>query len=102
MTEVRHRKIEVLLDAPLIPRLADFAEAAGISGYTILPTLAGVGRQGAWSEDLVAGADTKVLFWTVTTEEKAMQFQLAVEPFLTSYKMVWVETHATVLRPQKF
>lgn len=102
MTDTGYRKIEILLDAPLVPRLVEIARQAGITGYTILPTLGGAGQSGPWSEDLVAGADTKVLFWTVLSGDKAVALRKAIEPLLTAYGMVWVSTSADVLRQDRF
>jgi hypothetical protein len=102
MTETGYRKIEILLDAPLVPWIADVAQRAGVTGYTILPTMGGAGQGGRWSEDLVVGADTKVLFWTVVTDEKAAALRTAIEPLLTTYGMIWVATPADVLRPGRF
>jgi len=102
MTDSGHRKIEILLDAPLVPRLVEIARQAGITGYTIFPTLGGAGQGGLWSEDLVAGADSKVLFWTVVSPDKAAALQDAIAPLLTAYGMVWVATAADVLRPGRF
>ena len=102
MTDSGYRKIEILLDAPLVPRVVEIAQRAGITGYTILPTLGGAGQRGPWTEDLVAGADTKVLFWTVVSPDKASALQDAIAPLLTAYGMVWVATAADVLRPGRF
>ncbi|MFN3546860.1 MAG: P-II family nitrogen regulator [Mesorhizobium sp.] len=102
MTDTGYSKIEILLDAPLVPRVTEIARQAGIAGYTILPTLGGAGQGGEWSEDLVAGADTKVLFWTVVSRDKAAALRDAVAPLLTAYGMVWVATSADVLRQDRF
>lgn len=57
----RKRRIEIILEAPAMNRLAAALEAAGVSGYTVLPVLAGKGTTGAWTRDgLVGGAGAMV------------------------------------------
>ena len=49
MTDTIHRRrIEVLADEPLVPAIVRLAAEAGITHYTLLPTLGGAGdRDGA-------------------------------------------------------
>ena len=54
---VQRRKIEILVDAPLVRRIAAAAEVAGVTGYTLLPTLGGAGQGGRWLDDQVTGAE---------------------------------------------
>jgi hypothetical protein len=44
---VQRQKIEILVDGPLVRRIVAAAEAAGVTGYTLLPTLGGAGHGGA-------------------------------------------------------
>lgn len=45
------KRIEIVIEAPLMRRLAERFEAAGVAGYTVLPVLAGSGRGGPWSAE---------------------------------------------------
>lgn len=49
------KRIEIIMEAPAIHRLTDRLNEAGVTGYTIVPALAGRGRQGGWSGDGLAG-----------------------------------------------
>jgi PII-like signaling protein len=49
------KRIEIILEAPALHRLTDRLDRAGVTGYTILPALAGRGRGGAWSGEGLAG-----------------------------------------------
>lgn len=45
------KRIEIVIEAPLMRRLAERFEAAEVAGYTVLPVLAGSGRGGPWSAE---------------------------------------------------
>jgi PII-like signaling protein len=44
------KRIEIILEAPSLRRLTDLLERLAVSGYTVLPVIAGNGRTGPWSE----------------------------------------------------
>ena len=99
---VQRRKIEILVDAPLVRRVVAVAEAAGITGYTLLPTLGGAGHGGRWSDDQVAGADAKLMFVTITNEAKASALTDALAPLLQSHGFLLVSGIVDVVRAEKF
>lgn len=69
MTMQMHAKkrLEIILEAPALNRLAIALEAAGVSGYTVLPVLAGKGKTGAWTRDgLIGGAGAMVCVVCIT------------------------------------
>ena len=45
------KRIEVIVEAPALHRLIDKLQRAGVTGYTVLPALAGRGRGGEWSRE---------------------------------------------------
>ena len=103
MTEtIQRKRVEILVDQPLVPRILQSAEASGIRGHTLLPTLSGAGASGAWSDDQLTGAMSKVLFVTVTTAEKAEALIERVAPLLDSYGLVLIASDVAVVRGGKF
>lgn len=63
----RKKRIEIILEAPAMNRLSTALEAAGVTGYTVLPVLAGKGKTGAWTRDgLVGGAGAMVCVICIT------------------------------------
>lgn len=63
----RKKRIEIILEAPALNRLSAALEAAGVTGYTVLPVLAGKGKTGAWTRDgLVGGAGAMVCVICIT------------------------------------
>ncbi len=49
------KRIEIIVEAPALHRLTDRLDKAGVTGYTIIPALAGRGRGGSWSGEGLAG-----------------------------------------------
>lgn len=78
------------------------AEAAGVTGYTLLPTLGGAGHGGCWSDDQVAGADAKVMFVTITNDAKAAALTDALAPLLESHGLLLISGTVDVVRAEKF
>ena len=99
---VSRRRIEVLVDAPLVRRVTAAAAAAGVTGYTLLPTLGGAGESGPWSDDQVSGAEAKVMFLTVTSEQKAAALIDALTPLLESHGLILMTGVVDVVRGSKF
>lgn len=95
-------RIEVLVDAPLAPRLATMAEEAGITGHTLIRTESGRGRHGEWSEDLISGATAKYIFLTIANKERADAFLEMLAPLLESHGLVVLRSTVDVIRPERF
>ena len=103
MIEMTKRvRIEVLVDAPLAPKLAKLAEDAGITGHTLIRTSSGRGSGGEWEEDLVTGATAKFIFLTVANAERAENFLEATAPLLESHGLVVLRSEVHVVRPERF
>lgn len=103
MTELAHRKrLEIIVDTPLVEWLADQADAAGITHFTIVPTLGGKGSHGRWAEDGVSGAGGKCLFLAVTSEARANALIDRIGPMLGDYRLVMDIADVTVLRGERF
>ena len=96
------QRIEVLVDAPLAPRLALLAEKAGITGHTLIRTESGRGFHGEWSEDLISGATAKYVFLTIANDENASRFLDALAPLLESHGLIVLRSAVEVIRPERF
>jgi PII-like signaling protein len=49
------KRIDIMVEAPLMQRVLNLLDEQGVSGYTVLPVLAGRGKDGAWHRDGVVG-----------------------------------------------
>lgn len=66
------KRIEIILEAPALHRLTDRLDKAGVTGYTILPVLAGRGSEGTWSAEGLAGdAGRLVMVISIVDASKA-------------------------------
>jgi PII-like signaling protein len=99
---VKRKKIEVMVDALLVRRIVQIAEGAGIRGHTLLPVVSGTGTHGSWSDDQLSGAESKVMFVTVTTSEKASALIDALAPLLDDYRLMLIASDVDVVRGGKF
>ena len=95
-------KIEILVDAPLVRRITEIAEEAGVTGYTLLRTIAGSGHGGRWSEDQITGTQTKVVFVTVTGPRRADALIEALKPVLDSHGLMLMKSVVEVVRGDRF
>lgn len=103
MTKTFTRKrVEILIDTPLAPRLIQAAADAGIAGYTLIPVQSGAGRGGAWRDDHVSGATTKTIFLTIASEDKATAFVDMLAPHLSEYGMLLTLSDVEVVRGHRF
>ncbi|MCU0953268.1 MAG: DUF190 domain-containing protein [Hyphomicrobium sp.] len=49
------KRIDIMVEAPLMQRVLNLLDQQGVSGYTVLSALAGRGQDGAWHRDGVVG-----------------------------------------------
>lgn len=99
---VERIKIEVLVDAPLVRRVTEAADRIGVTGYTLLRAIGGLGRGGRWSDDQLTGAQAKVLFMTVTGHEQAAALTEALRPLLDSHGLLLTRTAVEVVRGERY
>lgn len=103
MTETIHRRrIEVLADEPLIPAIVRLATQAGITHYTLLPTLGGAGAHGRWRDDQLSGATAKVMMLVITSADHARIFIDLLAPLLESHHLMLLSSDVEVVRGAKF
>lgn len=96
------KRVEILVDTPLAPRLIQAAADAGIAGYTLIPVQSGAGRGGAWRDDHVSGAATKTIFLTIAAQDKAAAFVDMLAPHLGDYGMLLTLSDVDVVRGDRF
>jgi PII-like signaling protein len=98
---VIRKRIEILADGPLVRRVTSAIDAAGITGWTVIPVTAGSGREGVWREERVTGAD-KALVLTVASREKAALLAESLTPILTSHGLLLTMWDVEVIRGERF
>lgn len=98
---VIRKRIEILVDSPLVRRVTAAIDAAGISGWSVLPVTSGSGRDGRWHEERVTGAD-KSLVLSIASPEKASALAEALVPILTSHGLLLTMWDVEVIRGERF
>jgi len=95
------KRVEILADAALAPRLVAASVKAGVNGHTILRVEAGAGRSGPWRDDAVSGSG-KIIFLAITSAEKGERLVELLAPYLESWGMVLTMGDVEVVRPERF
>lgn len=101
METTQRKRLEIMVDAPLVRMVTDAIDRAGIFGWSVLAVKAGKGHDGIWQEEPLTGAD-KDLVIAVTTAEKADRLVEELAPLLTSYRMLLVISDVQVVRGNLF
>jgi hypothetical protein len=100
---VDRKRIEILVDGPLVRKITQAADTAGITGYTLLPVSSGKGLGGTWHDDqITGGAFAKEYFFTVCNSEKAQNFLDLVKPLLDTHGLVLFMSDVKVIRSNRF
>lgn len=45
------KRIDLIIEMPLLRRVTDRLDKAGVTGYSVLPVIGGRGRSGEWSSE---------------------------------------------------
>ncbi|MGB7408872.1 MAG: transcriptional regulator [Pontixanthobacter sp.] len=102
MTEtVIRKRIEILADKPLVRKVTQAIDDAGITGWTTLPVQSGSGRDGAWQEERITGSD-KVLVLTIASLDKAADLAASLGPILSSHGLLLTMWDVEVIRGERF
>jgi len=97
------KRVEITIEAPMERRLTEALDAAGITGYTLLPVLGGSGRSGAWSrEGQVSRAGGMVMLVCIVREERLNLLLQAAFNMLERHIGVVCVTDCDVLRAERF
>ncbi len=94
------KRVDIVLEAPLLRRLADGLKTLGVSGYTVLPVVAGSGRSGPWnSAGQVSLAADRVAVMCVIEPERADALLEIAFKLIERRKGIVTVTDCQVARP---
>ena len=99
---VTRKRIEILVDTPMVPRLIKHIRDVDISGWSLIHIDAGGGRDGTWQQDDVTGAAAKTIMLMIASDEKANALTQALAPFLDSYRLLLSIGDVQVVRGERF
>ena len=99
---VTRKRIEILVDTPLVPRIVRHIKAAGISGWSVIHVDSGGGRDGEWQHDDVTGAAAKTIILAIASDAKATQLVDTLAPMLDSHGLLLTVGEVQVVRGDRF
>ncbi|QTD56206.1 P-II family nitrogen regulator [Parasphingorhabdus cellanae] len=99
---VQRKRIEILVDNPLIPKIISYVKQVDISGWSVIKIASGGGRDGRWQQDEVSGAAAKSLVLMIANEEKAGQLTDVLAPLLDSHSLLLTVANVEVVRGDRF
>jgi hypothetical protein len=99
---VSRKRIEILVDTPLVSRVVAQLKAVDISGWSVIHVDSGGGRAGEWQHDDVTGASAKTIVLAIASEAKTSGLIEAIAPLLDSYGMLLTIGDVQVVRGERF
>jgi PII-like signaling protein len=97
------KRLDIIVEAPLIHRLEALLEKADVSGWTVIPALAGKGRGGTWSrEGQATEAGAMVLVIVVTSEHRVPGLLDQVYKLLSRHIGIVTLSDVQVIRKDHF
>jgi nitrogen regulatory protein PII len=103
VTTYLKKRIDIIVEAPVLNRLLDKLDKVAVTGYTVLPALAGRGSEGSWrGENLVGDAGHMVVVMCVTSADKVDQVLEAAYSILSRQIGIVTVSDVQVIRSEHF
>jgi len=99
---VPRKRIELLVDTALVPRVVAILRAADISGWSLIHVDGGAGRNGEWQDDDITGASAKTIIIAIASAERASQLTDRIAPLLESHRLLLTIGDVAVVRGERF
>ncbi|MFO0687983.1 MAG: transcriptional regulator [Myxococcota bacterium] len=99
---VTRKRIEILVDTPLVPLVIRHVKAADISGWSVLHVDRGGGRDAEWQHDEVTGASAKAIVLVIAGEAKASALVESLAPILDSHRLFLAVGEVEVVRGDRY
>ena len=63
------KRLEIIVERPILRRVLDLLDELDVPGYTVLPALAGRGRRGKWRREGMVGEAGQMVAITCVMDE---------------------------------
>ncbi|MEL7214647.1 MAG: transcriptional regulator [Pseudomonadota bacterium] len=97
------KRIEIIIEAPLLRRLTRALDEADVPGYTVMPVRAGSGRSGPWTREgqvsKAGGMNAVVLVCSADRAESVLETAYTV---VAEHIGLVNVTDCQVVRPDRF
>ena len=98
----RHR-IELIIERMAYKRACRILEASGMTGYTVLPAMAGYGNGNLWQRDTdISASRDMVVIISIGDEDRVQNSLKELSGLLGQHIGVVTVTEVEVLRPDRF
>lgn len=97
------QRFELVIERMAYKRACRILIEAGVTGYTVVPALAGYGNGNRWQRDNdISGSNDMVVIISITDDETLKVIREKMANLLASHIGVVSISAVTVLRPEKF
>lgn len=96
-------RIELIIERMAYKRAGRILEDAGMTGYTVLPALAGFGNGNRWSRDTdISSSSDMVMIISIGSEDRVTTALEEIRRLLGDHIGVVSTSPVSVLRPDRF
>ncbi|ABD08524.1 nitrogen regulatory protein P-II (GlnB, GlnK) [Rhodopseudomonas palustris HaA2] len=97
------KRIEIVVEAPLLRRLTSRLDEAGATGWSVVPILAGHGRDGDWTAEGQISSASQMLMLISIVDAARLDTVLEAVFALVSHQIGFVAvSDIAVVRPERF
>jgi nitrogen regulatory protein PII len=97
------KRVEIFIEAPLVGQVMDRLNAADVSGYSVMPIVAGRGLEGAWAaEGQISSASQMMMVICVTDAAKLEELVDSIYALLQRQIGFLLVSDVNVIRPGRF
>jgi PII-like signaling protein len=96
------KKIEVVVETPMVRRVLEIMKEHGGTGATVLPILRGQGTSGDWSDKDLGSAMDMQMVMVITGPRRAVVISEAVYEALSDYRCMILISDVEVIRNENF
>ena len=97
------KRLDILIEAPILRRLLTLLDELDVSGYTVVPAIAGRGRGGSWHREAAVGeAGRMVMVYCIVDEKRVEDILKPVFELVSRQIGIVSVADVEVVRPDRF
>ncbi len=96
------KKIEVMVETPMVKKVIGIMLDCGATGVSVLPVVRGAGHSGDWTDKDPGGATDMQMVLVITGPRRAEQIRDKVFAALADYRMMILLSDVEVIRNEHF
>jgi PII-like signaling protein len=97
------KRVDVIVEVPLMRRIIDRLDQANVSGYSVMPIIAGRGHASSWTADGQISNATQMLAIVCITDASKIDHLLESIFAVISHQIGFVTiSDVSVVRPERF